>query len=352
MKKAIVMNDFDILDGFIWFIHTSYNCIVKYDIVRNKAFYESYIPEEYKGKYTYKSLFADGKTIVIIPNQSNFILIYDISGKKFSKIEVSTEKYKYGYFRLGKRIDNYIYLMPSQYEYVCKYDMNTNNLVHLFNWKLIRKNYSKDSYICDASIQDNKYASFIVKPQNDIVILSLTNTDDYYVIKGDDGANYTTLCSINNYIYIRDEKRGEIIVIDNDQRKIIERKKDITDDLYYLYSYKNEYLMIDEITNPRMTIFDENLNKCYEYNSDNESNEEYCYLEYTDKLNYKGEAIWFSNSSSELVFINNEFIGKTMKIYIDEEDNTFRENLLLNCGIIEENGYINLDDFIQVCKNY
>ena len=48
--------------------------------------------------------------------------------------------------------------------------------------------------------------------------------------------DYTIL---NNYIYIRDEKRGEIIVIDNDQRKIIERKKDITDDLYYLYSYYN-----------------------------------------------------------------------------------------------------------------
>ena len=329
----------------VWLFDRNYNAVLKYNLLTKDVNYICVLPvdDEFYANYQYAKIEVTDNKILLVPNQRKELLIIDKENFKYRYVDLLDRKLNNGLFRSGAWINKEYYLIPSGYNSIVKFDIKNEIILEEIEWKK-RGECSKDAFISDFSIEDNRIA-LLVKPDNSILIYSLKDNDyekfDSLKTEGD----ITTIAIIKDMLFAHSRKMGLVKINLNGEEGICAKIVEFNEDLY-LYKFGNR-LMLDYINENKIIICNQNLEIEYVNVDCTENNEEYEYFVYQEEYLYKNKRLYFNNATGEIIYFAENGEVTNEKINIDAINETIIKDYLEINKRLKESNNVTINDFIR-----
>lgn len=213
----------------IWFSNLSFNALIKLNKNTGRIEIIDKFPNyKVEEQWLYIAIYLIENKLFFIPHQSQEIVSYDITTRKFTSfaLDLDIVGKKRGYFLSAYAYKNFIYMFPAYTRYIVRFDILNNSITYLdLGLNTALRNLSKEvvCFIKEFEIIGHKiYIPFAML--NAIAVFDLEHEQleiKYLNIVGGcttinyiKGYFYLASCK-NCHIYRWDEETGEIIVYDD-----------------------------------------------------------------------------------------------------------------------------------------
>lgn len=354
----INMEDFCIVDDHVWFVHSMINALMRTDISNGQTEYVARPPVSFAAGFnsTFRKIIYHSEThsLLMVPNQHNYFLVYDINKnifKKVNTITLSSHIPLHGFFKSAIVLTDVVLCVPTQYEKVLLLNMgdwNTVDSLPLDKWRLIDNKF----YVRDYCRVNNKIA-LLIYPAGIIVIVSVYNNKLEIVEVVEHKNSIETIAAIGDVLYCRDIIDKRIISVNLASKEKRECFRDVEDDDYLLYDFSDRLIMKDYVYRNHITFLNKDMTVVEDYLFNNDLNEyEYAYCNSSEDKKYKGKTLYYNNKSEELLSFSE--LG-TLKDYIRLELCNKKETLLDDLSVafwktktmVKETPYMSVEHILR-----
>ncbi len=352
-----------------WFIDINYNILFRIDLdtyVKEPAYY---IPSASSERYQYRRMVCYENKLVMIPYNSNRVVIYDMEDGQIAEIHLD-ESFSTNNMRMcftdAIIIDNKTYFIPARYRALACLDMET--LIIEYFPKPIEcicktKNFSKNRHILSG---DYVFAEdrIIIPLWQDCALLYSAPGENIFELKkiGNDNGGLYGVCYANSKIICSEKNKMKFYIIDCDTWSV--KEHDLSMEMQDSASGATQIIKCDDklyvIPSKGESIYETSLNltdikrvysRKLEYANEAEG---YAYadLSYTCGTMIDSKLYLYSQYDGEMLLIDckTSTVSKiSMKYKKDETIQTrIREFVRSNeQGIVNESLFLGLKDFME-----
>ena len=346
-KEPVITTNICVDEEYVWFVHRKYDALLRFNLITKELDYIITLPkidDWQTDGYGFSKIVKNRNNIILIPNQNSSLLVIDEKSLEYTLVEIDNKKYKYGLFRSAFLMEEGFFLIPSQYDFIAKYDMESGTVERVINWREKSREYTAESYISDFSIEGDRIA-LLVKPQNEIMVFSTTKRTIDIITPANHSCDFATIIMLNNRILAQGKEVGITEIDVNGNLRIISKEKEFKRELY-LYKFGNE-IMLDYLRENRIIICNEDLELEQEYNDAIVTDEEYVYFVFLDDMKYGDYKLYFNNATSELLLFNKSGINMIEQIDAIKEKEKMINGYLRKNSFVSENKSLNVRDFVK-----
>lgn len=242
--KKLVYNNFVMIDNAQWFWCRNYNALFKRDCVSGKAEKIGKYVESENSAYSRVVLFKN--KIIALPFAAEQIGIYDVNVSEFRYVDIGIPNVELekGHLKkfYGLVVHNQtLYMIGCGIAYVLVFNMETETVedyIDLNSYMKKDKKTDSSAYMSEAILYNDKILIPLVY-DNFILEVDLNN---YNVVKrkvDKSGKGFSTICKVNNQIWLLPYDEGELIKWDCAAKKI--KKYDVSA-VFTFVSAQNNFL--------------------------------------------------------------------------------------------------------------
>ena len=286
-------------DG-IWFVDREYTLLFFWDKNSKVITRAKKIPGvKYKVEGAFLDIKCIGKKVILAPNISNEIVVYDEEKDTFERIFIDRPCCEN--FRKIHEIDKGILIVPNYYERIIRLDMCEMNLFYGDRWnKMDAERHIQSSCI------SGKYVYAAIN--NELIMKYDVEMDKWKVEYTFEGMKISAVFVKEENLYFFDVNATELILFDMKDRKIVNRYKIGTKSIK-LYVFFDKYVWLDEVYGSSYWIFDINLilkKRGMKIEGDITKSNASCFA------NCAEDAVIYEITSNGVIYVYDEFLSQTI----------------------------------------
>ena len=335
----------------IWFVHGKLNILMKYSMARKKLEIVGSVPQE---KITCEKLYSDiykyEDSIFLIPCWAKKIVAYSISKNMFEFVElpVSLQENNVKFLKSFVYKKN-LYCLSAASGVITKISMDALSEVSNI---LVKESNDKVLHINTAIQMGNHMIAGVTGENNTIFLFNLKNEQIAMKRLGKDSSVYTSIASLQNYLFLYDQKEKAVVKYKIIDETIQFENKKIFEDVAKIDVFNEELFILQATDKKHTVIMNANLNVVYEKKGAVKSNKALAYDYYHGNVFYdkKSMLTYMDNCTESRVEVWSKEDKKTIydlefsRAQICDIQRIASEGNCLECN---ENEIIDLDYFLK-----
>lgn len=208
----------------VWFVPYWYNLLCCFNLNTKQLEIVEKIPEENNCEGLYINLVKIGDEIILIPNSTAKLCVYNVIQKEFLVIEILEKGRKSERFFSYDICEDNLYLFPTYYPAIVKLNIRSKKIEYIENW-YHDSNLNKDEMIFRMQKDSVDHVTYLLFAGSNRIFKFDEKNEKYFIIEvGDKGDSYSTICKVQTgEIYLTNQD-GDIVIFNENSRKTIKIK--------------------------------------------------------------------------------------------------------------------------------